>query len=107
MTNGECLEQKHGFTTTTMSREAVRACWCHTCTHGALPGQPQESLLLEDEAAPDEDAGADGQAQADVEIVLPSVLTHREAGSVAVACHIYEHAMQMLTPGAAVAGPDT
>lgn len=82
-----------------------------TCSHRPLPRQPQQPLLLEDEAASDEDAGADGQPQTDVEIILPPVLTHSEAGCVGVGvvvCHIYDQTTKMLTKSCAVvAGPDT
>ena len=67
-----------------------------TCSHGSFPGQPQKSFLLQDETSSDEDAGADGQPQADVEIILPPVLTHSEAGCVGVVCHIYEQTVQVL-----------
>lgn len=78
-----------------------------TCSHRPLPRQPQQTLLLEDEAASDEDAGADGQPQADVEIILPPVLSHSEAGCVAVVCHIYHQTMQLRPNGAVLASPDT
>ncbi len=78
-----------------------------TCSHRSLPRQPEESFLLENETASDEDAGADGQSQTDVKIILPSVLTHSEAGCVGVICHIYDQTMQMLTKSTALASPDT
>lgn len=70
-----------------------------TGSHGSLPGQTQQALLLEDEAAADEDAGADSQGQADVEVVLAAVLSHSEAGCAAVAvvfllCHIDNQAVK-------------
>lgn len=63
-----------------------------TRPRGALPGQPQESFLLEDEAAPDEDAGADGQPQAEVEVVLAPVLTHSEAVRVVAVTRVHRRA---------------
>ena len=78
-----------------------------TCPHGSLPRQPQKSFLLEDKTASDEDAGADGQSQTDVEIILPPVLTHSEAGCVGVVCHIYDQTVQMLTKSAVLASPET
>lgn len=78
-----------------------------TCSHRALPGQPQKSLLLEDEAASNEDAGADRQTQTDVEVILPSVLTHGDTGCVRALGHIYHQAMQMLAKSAVMASPDT
>lgn len=47
-----------------------------TCSHGSFPGQAKESFLLQYEAPTDEYAGADGQDQADVEVILTPVLTH-------------------------------
>lgn len=79
-----------------------------TCPRRALPGQPQKSFLLEDEAPSDEDAGADGQRQADIEVILAPVLTHSEAGCVAAVCHIYQQTVQVLTQhGAGLSSPDT
>lgn len=80
-----------------------------TCSHRALPCQSQQSFFLEDETASDEDAGADGQRQADAEVVPASVLAHAEAGCVVVLCHIYQLTIQqLLTKNTAVrAGPGT
>lgn len=78
-----------------------------TCSHRPLPCQPQKTFLLEDKTASNEDAGADGQSQTDVKIILPSVLTHTEAGCVGVVCHIYDQTMQMLTKSTVLAEPDT
>ena len=39
-----------------------------TCSHRALAGQSKQALLLQDEAGADEQAGAHGQREADVEV---------------------------------------
>lgn len=68
-----------------------------TCPCGPLPRQPQKSFLLEDKTASDEDAGADGQRQANVEVIFAPVLSHSEAGCVDAVCHIYQLTAQVLT----------
>lgn len=59
-----------------MNPSEMRFVRVSTCSCGSFLGQPQKSLLLEDEAASDEDARADGQSQPNVEVILPPVLTH-------------------------------
>lgn len=92
----------------TVCDETQRQLKTSTCPHGALPRQSQESFLLEDKTAPDEDAGADGQRQTHVEVVLASVLAHGEGGCVVVLRHIEQLAVQTLTKNTAVgANPGT
>lgn len=77
-----------------------------TCSHWALPGQPQESFLLQDKTATNEDAGADRQHQADVEVILPPVLTHGDTGCVRALSHIDHQARKVTAKCTIVTGPN-
>lgn len=64
-----------------------------TCSHGAFPGKPKKPFFLQYKAATDEYAGADGQDQANVEVVPSPVLTHCNAGCAITVRHIDNHTL--------------
>lgn len=76
-----------------------------TCSHGAFPSESQQSFLLQYETSSDKQTGADGQSQADVEIVSASLLTHGES---TFRCHIEQRAQEpSSSSGALESGQDT
>lgn len=62
-----------------------------TGSHGAFPGESQQPFLLQDETSSDKQTGADGQRQADVEIVSASLRSHGEG---VILCHIEQRTQE-------------
>lgn len=75
-----------------------------TCSHGAFPGESQQSLLLQDETSSNKQTGADGQSQANVEVESASLLSH---GEDVILCHIEQRAQEPSSSGAAESGYNT